>query len=448
MHLVELGGLRLLLDCGRVRQRHPHFPPDAALFPFAPAEIDAVILSHAHTDHCGHLPHLLRAGLAGPIYCTSATRDLTALMLASAARLQEQDAFVHRVTGVPNDADAPVYITRVDVEQTIRRCVPLPYGEDCLVGNDVRLRLLDAGHILGSALVVLTAMTGERPMRIAFTGDLGRPHSLLLRPPDPLPVTDLLLCESTYGGRALESVRSAVVALEAIVRQTIERGGKVLIPAFSLGRMQLVAYALGQAMRHGRVPTVPVWIDSPLAHEIARVHRVYADQLARDVALRFAEGDEPIGGPPIRYVHSAEEGQALSTDRGPAVLIAPGGMCEGGRILHHLKQHVDDPRCSIVLVNYQAPHTPGRRLLERSPTVSFHGRKWNKWADVVYLPGFSGHADHQELLSYLAPLAGRTAQVRFVHGEVEAAEALATAARGLGFTDAAVPGRGEAVDLR
>lgn len=447
MHILQVAGRRVLLDCGLVRDRHSHAITGFEDLPFEPSSIEAVILSHAHSDHCGYLPRLIRRGFAGPIYCTPATRDLTALMLSHSARFQESETLVHHVLGGANDFVAGAHSNREAVEQTIRQCVPLPYHEEMTLPGDLRLRFLNAGHILGSAMVVLTIPQSGRWVTLAFTGDLGRRQPLLLRPPDPLPPADLLICESTYGGRVLEPVGRAVDALVDMVRRTFDRGGKVLIPAFSLGRMQVVVYALGQAIRDGRLPSVPVYVDSPLAAAIAEVHRQHADELDAIVQRQFADGPDPLGSPTIQYVASAAESNDLSNRREPSVWIAPGGMCEGGRILHHLKHHIDDPRCSVALVNYQAPHTPGRRLLERGPTVRFHGRVWNKWADIVYLPGFSGHADHDDLLACLGPLAGQVAKVRLVHGEVEAAERLANVLRGLGFADVAVPGRGKTSEL-
>jgi metallo-beta-lactamase family protein len=439
MHLVEAGGKRILLDCGLERGHHHHPHPHGEHFPFDPHHLDAVVLSHAHIDHCGNLPRLVRHGFAGPVYCTPATRDLAALMVHSSARFQEEEAFVRGVIGGPA-AEAQPANYRQDVDQLLRQVVAVPYDQPCAAGPDVEVRLLNAGHILGSAMVLLTAGA----TRLLFTGDLGRRGAPLLPDPAPLPPADLILSECTYGGRTLGPVGEAVAELEEVVRRTVVREGKVLVPAFSLGRTQVLTFVLARAMEAGRIPRVPLYVDSPLAADIADVYRLHPGALGEQAA-RLAEVDDLLHGPAVRYVRQAEESRELAAGRGPAVVIAAGGMCEGGRIVQHLKHHIDDPRCSIVLVSYQAPHTPGRRLLERGPTVRFHGRTWNKWADITYLAGFSGHADHNDLVAYLAPPAGRGGKVCLVHGEPEQAGLLRRDLLKQGVADVTIPGRGETV---
>jgi metallo-beta-lactamase family protein len=445
MHLIEAGGRKVLLDCGLARGHHDAHLAPAGHFPFAPADLDAVIVSHAHIDHCGNLPGLVRQGFAGPVYCTAATGDLVDLMLHNSARVQEEDAFVRQVLTGPPGAE-PTLSARHAADQVLRQCVVVPYDEPWEVVPGLQARLVNAGHILGSAMVALTARGSRGDVRLTFTGDLGRRGAPLVPDPAPLPAADLVLSESTYGGRVLAPVAEAITELEAVVRRTLERDGKVLVPAFSLGRTQVLAHVLEESMRSGRVPEVPVYVDSPLATDIAEVYRRHSEGLDEESARRARAGDF-LAGWMVHYVREHEESKELSTRRGPCVIIAPGGMCEGGRILQHLKHHIDDPRCSVVLVNYQAPHTPGRRLLERGPTVRFHGRKWNKWADIVYLAGFSGHADHNDLLAYLGPLAGPAAKVCLVHGEPEQSQALRSDLLAAGFADVQVPGRGEAVRL-
>lgn len=439
MHLVEHAGQQILLDCGTIRSpRHPGHPEPAG-FPFAPESLAAAVVSHAHMDHCGNLPALVRQGFRGPVYCTPATRDLLALVLAHSARIQEDEAHVAQVVAGPLRGDASPRFRRGDVARLLEQCVALPYDERREIAEGVELHFADAAHILGSAMVGLTFGTNGAARRLTFTGDLGRFGSFLLRDPSAVPDADLLVSESTYGGRALDSVAQARAALEDVVRRTIGRGGKVLIPAFSLGRTQVVLFALQEAMRAGRLPSVPVYVDSPLAADIVEVYRRHPPALHPD-ALSCLDGGT------VHYLRTPDESRAASESGEPAILIAPSGMCEGGRILHHLKRHIDDPRCTVVLVNYQAPHTPGARLLERGPTVRFHGKKWNKWADVVYLAGFSGHADHGDLIRLLGRLSRQT-RVRLVHGEPAQAEALGAALRTEGFGDVAIPERGCSVPV-
>jgi metallo-beta-lactamase family protein len=445
MHLVEVGDHKVLLDCGLARGPRSASPSRHRPFPFTPHEISAVVLSHAHIDHCGHLPDLVRQGFEGPIYCTAATRDLLEVMLTDSVRFQEEDALVLSVLGRSEDPDRPPPWTRQHSDQTVQQCVPLPYDHFQEINGDLGFRLADAGHILGSAMIALTVAGRGGERTLTFTGDLGRPGSPLLQPPAPVPAADVLICESTYGGRRHEPMPRVAEALEDVVRRTVERDGKVLVPAFSLGRVQSVAHTLQQAICRGRLPAVPVFVDSPLAADIAEVYRRHPAYLSADTARQLQADPDFLGGQTIHYVRSAEESKHLATRREPCVVIASSGMCDGGRIVQHLKHNVDDPRVAIVLVSYQAPQTPGRRLLERGPTVRFLGRRWNKWAEVVDLHGFSGHADQGELLTLLRPLAGRVGKVRLVHGELEQAEALAEALHGEGFADVAVPELGESV---
>jgi metallo-beta-lactamase family protein len=440
MHLVEVAGHRILLDCGLFLGSRSDARRHLQPFPFHAPDIEAVILSHAHIDHCGNLPHLVRQGFRGPIYCTPATRDLLALMLTDSARIQEEDAHVRTILKQSEEGEDQTHSFGADASQAHRQCVTVPYGHVQEVNAAVRFHLLDAGHILGSAMVVLTVGGNGREATLAFTGDLGRSALKFLRPPDPLPRADLLLCESTYGGRVHEPVDQMVERLHSVVSQTVERGGKVLIPAFSLGRTQLVVHYLLDGIQSGRLPSVPVFVDSPLAADIAAVYRRYPEALSPE----YRPGDHS-DIQRVHYVRSAEESKELNDRREPYLLVTSGGMCEGGRITRHLPHHIDDPRSTLILVSYQAPHTLGRRLLERGPTVRFRGRTWNKWINIVEFPGFSGHADHEEILAFLKPLTGQTPQVRLVHGEVEHAEALARGLREQGFDDVEVPCLGDTV---
>ena len=436
MHLLEVGSQRLLLDCGQVRGRRDEARLQNTQFPFDPATVDAVILSHAHTDHCGNLPNLIRQGFQGPIYCTPATRDLTGLMLADSAKIHEEDAVVAGIASSAGVGEPRPQFTRGDVRRTIDHCIPVPYDHDFALRGDVQLRFVDAGHILGSAICVLTFTHAGRTYRLTFTGDLGRRGLPFLRQPSPVPAADLIICESTYGGRRHDTLDVMAVKMSNVVRNTLARGGKVLIPAFSLGRTQLVLHFLQLWMRDGILPRLPIYVDSPLAGDIAAVYQRYPDAFVHLPAA---------GLPPVHYCRSPEEARQASQSREPCVLVASGGMCEGGRILQHLRLHLDDPRTSIVLVSYQAPHTLGAQLLQRKPTVRFHGRNWNKWAEVVSLNGFSGHADHDDFLALLGPAVNPTSKVRLVHGEPPQAAALAADLRQLGFRDVAVPHRQEQV---
>jgi metallo-beta-lactamase family protein len=436
MHLVEAGGKRILLDCGLFRGSHAEARSPG--FPFDPHSIDAVILTHAHIDHCGNLPALVRRGFDGPIYCTPATRDLTAVMLADSARIQEERSLLMFATSRNREPPDTPY-TRLDAAQAVDQCVAMDYDRPWLIG-DVEAKQVDAGHLLGSAMVALAVPGASgRTVTLTYTGDLGRRELALHGKPVAIPPADLLLCESTYGGRFHDPIPQTNQRLCDIIRRTIDRRGRVLIPAFSLGRTQLVLHTLQAAMERGDVPPVDVFVDSPLATEITTVYRQHPELLPAGVT----QAEAFLGGPHFHYVRDREESVALSERSEPYIVVAASGMCEAGRILHHLKRAVDDPRASIILVSYQAPQTVGQRLQEMGPTIRIGNRSFNKWAEVHYLNGFSGHADHADFLALFGPLVGQVGKVRLVHGEPESATALADGLRGIGFTDVSVPSRGD-----
>jgi metallo-beta-lactamase family protein len=426
MHLFEGAGQRILLDCGLYRGKRDEARIRNEHFPFDPTSLDAVVLSHAHVDHCGNLPNLVRQGYGGPIYCTPATRELVAIMLDDSARVQEGDEVVAGIVGARRGSQPGKAYAREDAVAAVAQCVPLAYGEEAEIVPGARLRFSDAGHILGSAIVSLTVEHAGRQFRVTFTGDLGRRGLPFLPEPSPVPAADLVICESTYGGRIHDPLESTAAKFAGVVKDAVARGGKVLIPAFSLGRTQLVVHFIQRWMHEGLFPMVPLWVDSPLGGRIAEVYGRHAS------SLRAVNGPEM---PPVRM------------GRDSCVIVASGGMCEGGRIIQHLKHHLDDPRCTVVLVSYQAPHSLGHQLLEKRPTVRFHGRTWNKWASVVELNGFSGHADRDDFEALLGGAAAETGRVRLVHGEPAQSEALAGTLRERGFREVAAARREERVSV-
>jgi metallo-beta-lactamase family protein len=443
MHQVDACGQTLLLDCGLFQGGgRAELLARNRDFPFRPRDIDAVLLSHAHIDHCGNLPNLLRQGFAGPIYCTPATRALTAVMLGDAAKIQEEDAaYLNRKRSRGEPPVEPLY-EGPHVYRTLLRLKAVPYGQPVMVGRGLEATFVDAGHLLGSAMIGLRIEAPDGERRLTFTGDIGRPGLPILRAPEPVPPGDLVVSESTYGGHTHEPVDETAERLGAVVQRTVARGGKVLIPAFAAGRTQTVVYFLHQLMNAGRLPPVPIFVDSPMAVRATEVFRGHPECFGPEALRLLAEHPDLFGAERVRYVEKQHESVALNGRREPCVIISASGMCEAGRILHHLKHNLEDARSTVLIVGYQAEGTLGRRLVEGRKEVRVLGRTVPVRAEVVVLNGLSSHADHGDLLRALA---GTAQRVYLVHGEPHRAEAMAAGLRAAGFADVAVPERGESV---
>jgi metallo-beta-lactamase family protein len=445
MHQLSAGGKTILLDCGLFQGPRAESHRRNRDFPFRAKDIDAVILSHAHIDHCGNLPNLVRRGFSGPIYCTPATRALAAVMLGDAAKIQEEDAsYLNRKRTKDEPKVEPLYDAR-DVYRTLHRLQAVQYGAPVSVGKGIEATFADAGHLLGSATVALRidGPAGER--RLTFTGDVGRPALPILRDPEPIPPCDLLISESTYGGHTHEPVEETAERLGEVVRRTVDRGGKVIVPAFAVGRTQTVVYFLHQLIAAGKLPDIPVYVDSPMASRATEVFRAHPECFDDTTRELLATHPDLFGERHVRYVEAVNESVQLNSRKEPCVIVAASGMCEAGRVLHHLRHNLGDARNTILIAGFQAQHTLGRRLVERQPEVRVLGRPVPVKAEVVVLNGLSSHADHGDFLRMLGPLAAGTAKVRLVHGEPERAEALAAGLRSVGFADVGIPDRGESV---
>jgi metallo-beta-lactamase family protein len=443
MHQLDACGRTLLLDCGLFQGRRAESRLRNSAFPFRPRDIDAVLLSHAHVDHCGNLPNLVRQGFRGPIWCTPATRALAAVMLGDAAKIQEEDAdYLNRKRPRGEPKVEPLYDAR-DVYRTLLQLKAVPYDTPETIFRGLEATFSDAGHLLGSAMISLRLDGPDGERRLTFTGDLGRPGLPILRDPAPVPPGDFLISESTYGGHTHEPVDETAERLGEVVRRTSERGGKVIIPAFSVGRTQTVVYFLHQLSRAGRLPNIPVFVDSPMSVRATEVFRAHPECFNERTLALFSTDPDLFGGGQVRYIESVHDSMALNERPGPCVIISASGMCEAGRILHHLKHHIEEPHSTILIAGYQAAETLGRRLVDKQPEVRILGRTFTVKAEVVVLNGLSSHADHGELLRSLAPLAGKAKCVRLVHGEPERTEKLAEGLRGIGFADVAAPERGD-----
>ncbi len=441
MHLVEAGRHKLLLDCGLFQGHRAEAWQRNKQFPFNPSDIDLVVLSHAHIDHCGNLPHLVRRGFRGPIFCTPATRDLTALMLADSAKIQEEDASHLNRHHRPGDPDIqPLYDQR-DVRRTMQLMRSVPYQATHEIGKDIAVCFEDAGHLLGSAMVHLTL----GPRSITFTGDLGRKNMPILRDPAPIPPADLVISECTYGARNHPGVEMLASDLGAVVQRTFARGGKTLIPAFSMGRTQTIVYFLHQLVAAGQLPPLPIYVDSPLSAAATEVFRLHPECFDEETSQLLYKDHDLFGEKLVRFIHSVAESKALNGRDDPCIIISASGMCESGRILHHLRHNIEDPRNTILIIGFQAPETLGRRLVEKRPGVRILNAVCQLKAEVVVMNGFSGHAGRDDLLAALSPLAEPKRKLRLVHGEPDQAEALLVTLKERGFVDIAYPERGASV---
>lgn len=449
LHLLRFDGRWVALDCGMFQGRRAESEEKNRRWPLPPSEISAVILSHAHIDHSGRLPLLVKDGFEGSIYCTPATRDLCALMLPDSAHVQEEDVYYvnKRRQRKGLGPIEPLYgyeeaVAAVHQMQTVGMDRWFPAGSGLLV------RFIEAGHMLGAAGVQIEfAKRNGRTGSLYYTGDLGRPNKPILRDPAPLPPSDVLICESTYGARLAGSVDDARDEFIRIVRRTWDRGGKVIIPAFSVGRTQTVVYFLHEAMVAGELSRRPVYVDSPLsanATDVFRMHPECYDAEAR--ALQRVTGDI-LGTGCCTYIRDVEESKALHGRKEPCIIISASGMCEAGRIRHHIKNNIGEPRNTLLFVGYQARNTLGRKLADGAKKITLFHEEYNVRAEVAQIHGFSGHADQGELLEKLTPLAGDARQVFLVHGEEEQSGALADKLRETGFDDVRVPQMGDRVEV-
>jgi len=446
-HLLEVNGKRILLDSGLFQGRRKEaFERNRQNFCDA-ATIDAVILSHAHIDHSGAIPCLIKNGFSGDIYATAATRDLCAAMLMDSAAIQERDVdYINRKQRGPQHKVLfePLY-TKDDVVTAMEQFVGLSYNRSRQILPGVSLTMVDAGHILGSANIILDIddqETGQR-RRLIYSGDIGRANIPIIRDPTmPTAGADILIMESTYGNRLHPPYQEAEEDLARIINETARHGGSLLIPAFAVGRTQQIVYSLHKLFKEGKIPPLPIFVDSPLATRVTDIFRLHPeayDAETRAFLLRDAHND-PFGFETLRYTRDVQESKEISTLAMPAIIISASGMMENGRILHHLKRRISDERTTILVTGWQAPNTLGRRIVDNQPVVPILGREYALRAKVENQPGFSCHADRQELLDWAGAMRIKPRQTFLVHGEEEAAQSLAEGLRTeLGFGNVEIP---------
>jgi metallo-beta-lactamase family protein len=451
MHLLTVNDSRILLDCGLFQGRRQESFERNRNLPFDAGTIDALILSHAHIDHSGSIPSLVKNGFEGNIYTTPASRDLCSAMLRDAGHIQEDDArYISKKRvrkGLP-PVD-PLY-TVEDATQSLNNFVSVGYDRPLPVAPGVTLTFRDAGHILGSAVTVLDIEENGAKKRLLFSGDLGRKGRPILRDPQVVEGVDYLILESTYGDRIHDPIGTTDEELRDVVADTYRRGGKVVVPAFSVGRTQELVYALHRLTESRDLPSLPIFVDSPLSVNVTEIFRLHPECYDKELNQFIAGGNhrDPFGFYRLTYIRSVEASKELNFLREPAIIISASGMCEAGRILHHLKNNIEDPRNTVLIVGWQAPHTLGRRLVERQSVVKIFGEEYNLRSRVETINGFSAHADRADLLDYVRQTGvDRMKSAFIVHGEEPSSLALADALRDLGLQQAIVPRPGEQFDL-
>jgi metallo-beta-lactamase family protein len=442
-HVVRVSGSTVALDVGMFQGRRADANEKNLRLPFAVEELNAVVLSHAHIDHSGRLPMLARHGYTGPIYATPATHDLCAIMLADSANIQAKDAEFLTRRGRP--VAAPLYDMR-DVAQIMSRMQCIPYDTPFDVAPGIRCTFAEAGHILGSASVVLDCTEGGVTRRLVYSADVGRWGLPIIRDPQPPQGADVVLLESTYGNRDHIAIEDMPERLAQIIRETAAKGGRVIIPAFAVGRTQELLYDLHRLTRANAIPAIPIVLDSPLAIAATTVFATNPDAHDRTEEL-VNEVDDLFDFDRLEFTRDTAASKALNTRHGPMIIIAASGMAEGGRILHHLAHSAPDPRNTILIVGFQAEHTLGRRIVERRPMLKVYGEDVPLRARVEVLEGYSAHADRTELRRWLDAVRGdskRALPVYLVHGEPEAQDAFAASLRTGGYQVTA-PERGSTV---
>jgi len=448
MHLLTINGVQILLDCGLYQGKRDESLERNSHLPFDPHSIDLMILSHAHIDHSGNIPSLVKNGYNGPIYCTFATRDLCATMLPDSGHIQEMDAaYANKKRARKGEPPVEPIYTQEEAVSCLGQFVSLGYERAFPLMPGVHLTFYDAGHILGSAIVQLdiASSNGGGPHRLVFSGDLGRPDKPIIEDPTPIEGCDTLIIESTYGNRTHKDVDSSRDELRRVVLETARRGGKVIVPAFAVGRTQELVYDLNQLISDGELPDLPVFVDSPLAIDATSVFRLHPECYDDEVGqfLRETGARDPFGFGRLQYTRSVDQSKAINDMPGPAIIISASGMAETGRIQHHLKNNIPDPRNTVLIVGWQAPDTLGRHIVDKHETVKIFGERFPLRAQVETINGFSAHADRGELLGWVQAMHKRPAKAFVVHGEPEPAQALADGLAGLGVGETCVPDRGE-----
>ncbi|MBE0538494.1 MAG: MBL fold metallo-hydrolase [Ignavibacterium sp.] len=450
-HLLHINGKKILLECGLFQGRRSETYDRNKNFKFDPAEIDVMILSHAHIDHSGNIPNLVSKGFKGLIYATSATVDLCQIMLRDSAHLQEKDIeYVNKKKKKKGEElFEPLYVLE-DVEKAMEQFVGVQYNRTIDLFPGIRFTFQDAGHILGSAGVFLEIEESNgRKINLGFSGDIGRPDSPVIKSPDVLRDLDVLIMESTYGNRLHSPAEEVEEDFASTIMGVINEGGKVIIPAFAVGRTQTIVYLLHKLFDQNRIPEIPIYVDSPMAVDATAVFRSHPECLDRETSRIFLEeGTDPFGFGRLKYIKKTEESKELNDKQGPMIIISASGMAEGGRILHHLANNIGNPKNLILFVGYAAEHTLARRIMDGNEKVNIFGEEHEVRAKIKIMDYFSGHADQKELLDYLRLNdQNKLKNIFLVHGEEDMALPFREKLLQKGYSNVQYPASGEIINI-
>jgi len=441
-HLLEANGLRILVDCGLYQERQFR---DRNWEPFVvpPAQIDAVLLTHAHLDHCGLLPKLVREGFKGRIHCTEATAELAKIILLDSAKLQVEDAEYkkkrHKKEGRTSPRPIEPLYTTTDVEATFPHFSPIRYGQPITLGQGLRACFCDAGHVLGSSIIKVTAENADSKRSVVFSGDIGRANRPIIQDPDFFQQADYVLVESTYGDRVHHDTADVKGRIAEVINAARKARGRIVVPSFALERSQELLFYINELRLEKLIPKMRVYLDSPMAAAITKVFSRHPELYDRQMSERMKNGQSPFNFPGLNIVESTRQSKQLNPLRGTFMIIAGSGMCTGGRIKHHLVNSIANPRDTIMFVGYQAAGTLGRTILDRPSEVRILGQTHPVRARIEQIHGFSAHADREEIFAWLSKLRQPPRKIFLVHGEAEAAEAFGGFLRERGGWEVAVP---------
>jgi len=446
-HLLSTAKARVLIDAGLFQGRRDEFFEVNSKFAFNPSDLDCCVISHAHIDHSGNFPNLVKKGFRGKAYMTPSTRDLCRFMLPDSGHIQTEDIkYVNKINkrrGLP--PRWPIY-DKKDAARSLKHLRPIDYHRKVQIAPDVDLTLFEAGHILGSSIPTIDIHTKKGTTRIAYAADLGRHDLPYLRDPEIPKDVNYLIIESTYGARTRPPIEKAEEQLSRAITRAMKRGGKIIIPSFALERTQEVLYFLAQLLRQKRIKNIPIFVDSPLAVNITRVFQdnwEYFDRKTKDLFIRHLD---PLSHKSITYIKSVNESKRLNDRSGPMIIVSASGTCENGRILHHLKNNIENPYNTIIAVGYMPKNTLGRKIVEKKPMVNIFGRPYQLRAEVVVVDAFSAHADKNDLIKYIKGCRGKLKRVFLVHGEPTQTEHLRKSLKSLNIP-VSVPKKNETAYL-